>query len=76
MDVAACANRYANDSEKIGKDVQRMERDWKDQDKVLEDMVHALGVCAKEKIDKAGRLKRISQILRYKTHNFYNKIFY
>jgi len=31
---------------------------------------------AKEKIDKAGRLKRISQILRYKTHNFYNKIFH
>ena len=52
LDVAACANRYANDSEKIGKDVQRMERDWKDQDMVLEHMNNSLGACAKEKIDK------------------------
>lgn len=29
---------------------------------------------AKEKIDKAGPLKRIAQILRYKIRNFYNKI--
>lgn len=29
---------------------------------------------AKEKIDKAGRLKRIGQILLYKIHNFYNNI--
>ncbi len=29
---------------------------------------------AKEKIDKAGPLKRITQILRYKIRNFYNKI--
>lgn len=28
---------------------------------------------AKEKIEKAGRLKRIAQILRYKTRNFLNK---
>ncbi len=31
---------------------------------------------AKEKIDKAGPLKRITQVLRYKIRNFYNKFFY
>ena len=51
LDVVACANRYANDSEKIGKDVQRMEREWRVQDMILEDMIKALGTCAKEKID-------------------------